>query len=70
MISHPDRVELYGNGKLLVALDSSIVPAVGSFVSIRGETWKVDRVTYAVDYADKMMERYMRANVEMKKAKK
>jgi len=61
-----DRVEFYDGEQLLAGVDSSIVPPKGSYISILGKTWKVQRVTYALDHAAKMFERSMRANVELK----
>lgn len=44
-----------------------MVPIVGSKISIRGQTWTVVGVTYAVDHVDEMHERGMRANVDLRK---
>lgn len=47
-----DCVEIYIGRKLVVTLNSSIVPLVGCKISISKVTYKVVEVTYAVDYAD------------------
>lgn len=60
-----DVIEFYSSGGLLVVVSSSMVPTVGSFISIRGKTWKVTNVTFAVDYADSRSERRMRCNVDV-----
>jgi len=66
-----DRVEFYDNKSLVVAIESSMVPPVDSLISIRGETWLVWRVTYALDYADgSRAEQRMRANVDISPRKK
>lgn len=69
-MSSRDIVEYYNTeaprGRdLVVALESSIVPAVGSQVSIRWLVWTVMAVSYAVDYADDPAQRRSRANVEL-----
>lgn len=60
-----DRVEFYWAGGLVVSVESSIVPPVDSLISIKGKTWRVDRVTYAVDYADDCFKKILRANVDL-----
>ena len=65
----PDRVEFYAKGKMVVGLESSIVPRPGEMVSIRKQTWEVLFVSYAVDYADYMHARQMCANVVIKMVK-
>jgi len=64
-----DRVEYYSSkDKLVAAVDSATVPVVGSYISIRGETWKVASVSYALDHADSPGLAQMRANVELEPA--
>jgi hypothetical protein len=46
---------------------SSMVPPVGAKISIRKVVWVVQRVTYALDHADEMHERGMRANIDVKR---
>ena len=68
---HPtnDLIEFYDGNNRIAHVHSSIVPAVGSMVSIRSQTFKVVRVTYALDRADGMAsEKIMRANVDLKAA--
>ena len=61
------RLEFYLNGakKYLEVIDSSAVPSAGHFISLRGETYKVVRVTWAVDYPDDIHAKRLRANVEI-----
>lgn len=63
----PDIVEYYANDKCLLRINSSIVPPVGRFINITKNTWKVAAVSYAIDYSEKVFERQMRANVELKR---
>lgn len=65
--SNKDRVEFYVDDRLQLILNTSIVPPPESLISIRGETYQVTGVTYAVDYADDTVKRNMRANVDMVK---
>lgn len=58
-------IEFYDGDAPLAVVVSSMVPPVGSSISIRGKTWEVTRVTYALDYADLPLERGMRANVDV-----
>lgn len=61
-----DRVEYYDDkANLLVAVQSSIVPPLGSKISIRKKTWTVKSVSYAVDHSDDIARREMRANVDL-----
>lgn len=67
-----DVVEFYEDGtkKRFAHVESSMVPAVGSFVNIRRQTWRVNQVTYALDYADaKFDQPRMRAIVDLKRRK-
>lgn len=66
-MNQPDRIEFYSKGKCILRIDSSIVPAIGSMVSIKKVTWEVINVSYAVDYSDSVFERYMCANIAVKK---
>jgi len=50
---------------MVASVESAMVPAVGSRISIRKKTWAVARVTYALDHADQPMEKGMRANVDL-----
>lgn len=63
-----DRVEYYnGDAKHpMVSIESSIVPTVGSFVSIEKVTWIVKSVTFAVDYSASAHKEH-RANVTLEK---
>ena len=64
-MSSPDIIEFYADDKILLRIDSSMVPSIGSVISIKKKTWTVAQVTFAIDYADKVFERQMRCNVEL-----
>ena len=61
------KIEFYiGNARgLIAAVDDGAVPREGEFVNIRSITYCVSRVTWAVDQADDLRERSLRANVEL-----
>ena len=63
-----DVIEFYYIDAIVAAVKSSMVPPVGAKISIRGETWTVVRVTYALDHADDASRKGMRANVDLKRA--
>lgn len=63
-----DIIEFYDGDNLIAAVRSSMVPPVGSFISIEGKTWRVANVTYALDYA-MQREKRMRCNVDLEAAK-
>ena len=60
-----DKIEYYDGDRIVASVESSMVPTVGSRISIRKKTWSVVRVTFALDHADEPMEKGMRANVEI-----
>jgi len=62
-----DSIEFYLEGavKYISRVESSMVPPVGSLVSIRAKTYEVLGFTFAVDHADEFMETAMRCNVEV-----
>jgi hypothetical protein len=62
-VANKDRVEYYSKKGMVAWAESSIVPAPGSFISIRGKTWEVESVSYALDHSDNPLEKAMRANV-------
>ena len=64
-IQNRDSVEFYDGKHLIAQAWSSMVPPVGAKISIRKEVWTVLRVTYALDHADEMHERGIRANVDV-----
>ena len=64
-IQNRDSVEFYDGKHLIAQAWSSMVPPAGAKISIRKEVWKVQRVTFALDHADEMHERGMRANVDV-----
>lgn len=49
----------------IVMLKDGAVPREGEFINIRGLTYKVRRVTWTADNADKILEASLRANVEL-----
>lgn len=64
------KIELYeGNAeKHMAVLDDGAVPRVGEFINIRKVTWRVVRVTWAVDDADGPWgSAKLRANVELER---
>lgn len=66
-MSERDLVEYYNGARLLVAINSSIVPPVGSLISIAKTTWEVASVSYAIDQSVSTTERRTRANVDLVK---
>lgn len=60
-----DKIEFYDSNGLVAAVESSMVPAVGQYISIREETWEVMNVTFALDCADEHSERQMRCNIDI-----
>lgn len=60
-----DTVEFYDGSALIASVHSSIVPHLGALISIRGKVWRVEKITYALDHADKSPQRSMRANVDI-----
>jgi hypothetical protein len=63
-----DVIEFYDGDTMVASVKSSMVPPVGAKISIRGKTWTVMRVTYALDHADDPQGKGMRANVDLKSA--
>jgi len=64
------KIEFYDGTKpgMLTAVTDGAVPREGEFINIRNETWRVVRVTWAVDHADEVASMIrLRANVEMKR---
>lgn len=59
-----DCIEYYRADDLIVRVESHIVPPVGSYINIRGKTFKVVAVTYCIDYADHANRR-TRANIDL-----
>ena len=61
-----DLIEFYKNNAKLpfASVRSSMVPPVGSYISIKGEAYLVARVTYALDHNSSPY--CMRANVYLK----
>lgn len=67
-MSVPDVIEFYDGAVLVAYVKSSMVPPVGSKISIKKKVWSVVAVTYAVDYAESLHCKGMRANVDLKPA--
>lgn len=67
-MSRPDRIEFYVGVGLLLGMDSSMVPQVDSLINIQGVTWRVSRVTYAIDHSESPWYRQLRANVDLVRA--
>jgi len=64
-----DSLEIYHSDKLIAYVDTSMVPAKGSLISIRKETWKVINIEFALDYSNDSALRGMRCNVYVEKIK-
>ena len=65
-----DEIEFYLGGKEspMARVTSSMPPAVGDVVSIRGESYRVSFRNFALDYADRA-DRKMRCAVQLVKLK-
>ncbi len=53
--------------KHIAVLDDGAVPRKGELISIRGATYSIVRVTWAVDWADKIPGAALRAAVQLRK---
>ena len=60
-----DSIEFYHENKMIASSKSSFRINVGDLISIRKKTWKVSRVTFALDNADFYNETAMRCNVDL-----
>jgi len=58
-------IEFYSQSSMLTSVESSMVPPVGSYISIRKKVWRIGKVTFAVDYSDENVLRIMRCNVDL-----
>lgn len=63
-----DSIEFYDGDTMVAQVKSAMVPPAGAKISIRGKTWVVLRVTYALDHADDPQGKGMRANVDLNPA--
>lgn len=64
------HIEFYEEGavSIVASVDNAVgIPAVDEFISIRGETWMVTQVTWALDHADDRQMRSLRANVTIQR---
>ena len=66
--ANSDSVEFYDGKQMIAQAWSSMVPPIGAKISIRKEVWTVRKVAYALDHADGIQERGMRANVDLVRA--
>lgn len=59
------KIEFYegDNDKYIAVVDDGAVPRADEWINIRGITYRVASVTWAVDAADVRSERKLRANV-------
>lgn len=66
-----DVIEFYTSpkGSCIACVVSTMVPTLGSFISIRKTTYKVVGVTYALDHSDDPSPTVMRACVDLKGSK-
>lgn len=64
------RIEFYHgmDGPCVGTVESAAVPRRGEFVNIKGKTYKVLRVTWALDWPTGIV-KTMRANVDLELAK-
>jgi hypothetical protein len=60
-----DHIEFYFDDKLIARVKSSFSIIVDQRISIRGKTYIVAAVTFALDYADDFAQRHMRMNVTL-----
>ncbi len=51
--------------KHIAVLDDGAVPREGELINIKGATYRVFRVTWTVDHADRIPGATLRANVEL-----
>ncbi len=65
--NRPDVVEFYANDRVLVRIESSVVPLPGQWISIHKIAYKVVGVGYCIDHAESIHDRQMRVNVELEK---
>lgn len=62
-----DLIEFYQGKRMVAYVYSSMVPEPGSYISIEGKTWLVERVTFALDHADDPQLKRLRCNVDLSK---
>lgn len=62
-----NTVEFYrgSSGGLMESVKSSLVPTVGSYISVAKKTWAVERVTWAIDKPTEHGRGFLRAVVEL-----
>jgi len=64
-MDNKDTVEYYLYDKLISVVRSSIVPPVGSLISIKKIVYKIKLISYAIDHAENRSERSMRCNIDI-----
>jgi hypothetical protein len=62
-----DTIEFYDGEALVCRVESSMIPVIGSKISIRKQVYTIMRVTFALDHADEPREKKMRCNVDLRK---
>jgi phosphotransferase system IIB component len=60
-------IEFYLKDRCISRVESSMVLPVGSCISIEKITYKVTRITFAVDHNSSVVGRQLRCNVDLKK---
>lgn len=64
-MSERDFIEFHLGEATIAAVNSSMVPPEGSFINIRGETYVVELVTFALDYEALPLQRRMCCHVNL-----
>ena len=62
------RVEFYRKGadKYIAVLSGvGAIPREGGLINIRGKTWRVTGITWAIDRSDSVTDSELRANIEL-----
>ena len=60
-----DVIEVYHNNKMVARLYSSMVLPVGGYINIRGRTYEIKNITFAIDHSDDRSQVAMRCNVDV-----
>ena len=66
-MNNRDRIEFYDDDQLIATVDSSMVPVAGSVINIRGQDWRILRSNFALDHADKPIEKQLCCCVQLEK---
>lgn len=62
-----DVIEIWLDDRVIAHIDSSFHPSRGDKISIKGETYTVAGLAWAVDYLDMPRNRRMRLNLNVTK---